>query len=446
MTILPLVEPRPLAATAAALRSGALDLLPYIERTLERIDAVEPQIAALMPEQDRHARLKREARDLAARYPEPDTRPPLYGVLVGIKDMFHVDGFATTAGSRVPPSALAGTEATCVTRLRAAGALILGKTVTAEFAYFEPGPTRNPHNPEHTPGGSSSGSAAATAAGFCSLAIGTQTVGSVIRPAAFCGVVGFKPTFDRIPTAGLLLCSPSLDHVGVFTPDMMGMHIAAAALCDNWQPRTAQRPPVLGVPDGPFLQQASPEAFAAFEQQVVQLRDAGYAVRRVPLFEDIGEIAAGHTRLVQGEMARSHRTWFGQYADLYRPRTAQAIRNGEQIEPRLLEEARGARGALRQRLEATMEHHGIDIWLSPPALGPAPSGIAATGDPAMNLPWTNTGLPTITFPAGRARNGLPLGLQCTGHWMDDERVLDWCTAMAEVVSLHRSTGHDELKS
>ena len=443
---LPLVEPRSLAATAAALRSGALEQLSYIERTLQRINAVEPQITALMPEQDRHARLIHEAAALTARYPEPDARPPLYGVLVGIKDMFHVDGLPTTAGSRVPPSALAGAEAACVTRLRAAGALILGKTVTAEFAYFEPGPTRNPHNPEHTPGGSSSGSAAATAAGFCSLAIGTQTVGSVIRPAAFCGIVGFKPTFDRIPTAGLLLCSPSLDHVGVFTPDMIGMQIAAATLCDNWQPRIAERLPVLGVPDGPFLQQASPEALAAFEGQVVLLRNAGYAVRRVPLFEDIAEIAAGHTRLVQGEMARSHRAWFGRYADLYRPRTAQAIRNGEQIEPRLLEEARDARGALRQRLEAAMDQHGIDLWISPPALGPAPEGIAATGDPAMNLPWTNAGLPSVTFPAGLAQNGLPLGLQCTGRWMDDEQVLDWCTTLAEILSPLRATDYDELKS
>jgi Asp-tRNA(Asn)/Glu-tRNA(Gln) amidotransferase A subunit family amidase len=446
MTTLPLVEPRPLAPTADALRSGALDLLAYIERTTERIDAIDPQIAALMPEQDRHARLVREAIALAARYPDPDTRPPLFGVLVGIKDMFHVDGFATTAGSRVPPSALAGAEATCATRLRAAGALILGKTVTAEFAYFEPGPTRNPHNTEHTPGGSSSGSAAATAAGFCSLAIGTQTVGSVIRPAAFCGIVGFKPTFDRIPTAGLLLCSPSLDHVGIFTPDIAGMQIAAAALCDNWQPRRRERLPVLGVPDGAFLEQASPEGLTAFEQQVALLQNAGYTVVRLPMFEDIAEIAAGHTRLVQGEMAQSHRAWFPRYAELYRSRTAAAIRNGAQIDPALVDAARDARGALRSRLEGAMDRHGVDIWLSPPALGPAPTGIGATGDPAMNLPWTNAGFPTVTFPALPAADGLPLGLQCTGRWMTDELLLDWCTTLAEIVSPGRVTGQVGLKS
>ncbi len=365
-------------------------------------------------------------------YPEPPTRPALFGVLVGVKDIFHVDGFPTTGGSRLPPDALAGAEAISVTRLRAAGALVIGKTVTAEFAYFEPGPTRNPYNPEHTPGGSSSGSAAATAAGFCSLAIGTQTVGSVIRPAAFCGIVGFKPTFDRILTDGLLRCSPALDHVGIFTSDLTGMHLAAAVLCDDWQPQSSAHMPVLGVPDGPFLQQASPEALAVFEQQVAALSAAGYSVQCVPMFADIAEIAESHTRLVQGEMARSHEAWFPTYAEVYRPRTAWAIRNGAQIDPAAIEQARADRTTLRARIETVMDQHAIDIWLSPPALGTAPHGIAATGDPAMNLPWTNAGLPTTTFPTMHMIDGLPLGLQCTGRWMDDERLLDWCEGFVEV--------------
>jgi len=155
---------------------------------------------------------------------------------VGIKDIFHVDGFVTRAGTRVPPERFAGPEAASVALLREAGALIAGKTVTTEFAYFEPGPTRNPHNPAHTPGGSSSGSAAAVAAGLCQLALGTQTIGSVIRPAAFCGVVGFKPSFGRIPTSGLVYFSRTIDHVGLFTQDLDGMELAASVLCRDWQP------------------------------------------------------------------------------------------------------------------------------------------------------------------------------------------------------------------
>ena len=197
----------PLAATAAALRSGSLDLDAHIDAICDQIDAVEPQVQALLPEEGRRARLHRDADALLARHPQPAQRPPLFGALVGVKDIIHVDGYVTRAGAAVPPELFAGEEAAVVGLLRAAGALILGKTVTTEFAYFEPGPTHNPHNLAHTPGGSSSGSAAAVAAGFCELALGTQTIGSVIRPAAFCGIAGYKPTLGRIPTAGLVYFS-----------------------------------------------------------------------------------------------------------------------------------------------------------------------------------------------------------------------------------------------
>ena len=164
-------------------------------------------------------------------------------------------------------------------RLRDAGALIAGKTVTTEFAYFEPGPTRNPHNLSHTPGGSSSGSAAAVAAGMVPLALGTQTIGSVIRPAAFCGVVGFKPTLQRIPTAGVLYFSRTLDQIGLFTQDVAGMEAAASVLCEEWEDVRLSEDdiPVLGVADGPYLRQASQEALAAFKQQLQRLEETGSA-------------------------------------------------------------------------------------------------------------------------------------------------------------------------
>src|SRR5205807_802532 len=253
-----LISPAPLAATAAALRSGQLDLLTYIDEVCNRIDAAEPLIHALLPEPGRRQRLLSEAEALQKRFPDPVSRPPLYGILLGVKDIFHVDGFPTRAGSQLPTELFAAPEAACVTLLRNAGALILGKTISAEFAWIEPGPTRNPYNLEHTPGGSSSGSAAAVAAGFCPLALGTQTIGSTIRPAAFCGIVGFKPTYGRISTDGLIKCAESVDTVGLFTQDVAGIALVASLLCEGWQAveiSESTQLPGLGVPDGPYLTQ-----------------------------------------------------------------------------------------------------------------------------------------------------------------------------------------------
>lgn len=430
-----LIHSAPLAATAAALRSGQIDLLSYIDEVCNRISAIDPLVQALLPEADRHARLQTEARALQTHFPDLANRPPLYAVPVGVKDMFRVDGFPTQAGSQLPAELFVGPEATCVTLLRAAGALVLGKTRTTEFAYFEPGPTRNPHNLNHTPGGSSSGSAAAVAAGFCPLALGTQTIGSTIRPAAFCGIVGFKPTYGRIPTAGLIKCSESVDHVGYFTQDVPGIALVAPLLCSDWRPATTETLPVLGVPEGPYLAQASSEALDAFAKQLTLLQEAGYTMRRVAAFPDIEAINRRHMRLVFAEMAQVHSAWFAQYESLYRPRTVTAIREGQSVSSEELALAREGRAALRTELEALMAQHGIDLWVCPAASGPATEGITATGSPLMNLPWTHAGMPAITLPAGRAANGLPLGLQVVGAAMRDEALISWVGKLAEVLML-----------
>lgn len=423
----------PLASTVTALRSGKLDPMQQINDVCDRIDALEPQLQALLPEADRRARLLSEAAALQQRFPDPAQRPPLYGALLGVKDVFVAAGFSTKAGSQLPEALFAGPEASCVTRLREAGALVLGKTVTTEFAYFEPGPTRNPHNLAHTPGGSSSGSAAAVAAGFCNLALGTQTIGSTIRPAAFCGIVGFKPSYGRIVPDGLILCSPSLDTVGIFTQDLAGMELVAPLLCDGWQETSVTRMPTLGVPDGPYLAQASPEALAAFDRQVARLEHTGYSVRRVPAMADIDEVNRRHRRLVFAEMALMHFDWFESYEPLYRPRTAAAIREGQTMRRDEFKAARAGRGKLRAELEALMEQQGIDLWICPATTGPAPEGIAATGDPIMNLPWTHAGMPALSLPAGKASNGLPLGLQVVGPAMADEQLVTWAEQIAEVL-------------
>src|SRR3970040_1828025 len=199
-----------------------MNILEQIDVVEERFAEREAEVRAFVPEESRFERLRREAKALLSRFPDSGERPPMFGVLIGVKDIFRVGGFPTRAGSRLPAEVFEGPEAEPVKKLKAAGTLVLGKTVTTEFAYFAPGPTRNPHNLAHTPGGSSSGSAAAVAAGLAPLARGPQTIGSIVRPAAFCGVVGFKPSFGRISTEGVIPLSPSLDHVGFFTQDVAG--------------------------------------------------------------------------------------------------------------------------------------------------------------------------------------------------------------------------------
>jgi len=421
-----MIAEAPLAPTLDQLRTGALDLHTHIDQMCDRIEHVDARVESLLPEPDRRARLHAEADVLLARHPAPSDRPLLFGALVGVKDIFHVDGFTTRAGTAVPPAAFAGSEAIVVTRLRAQGALVLGKTVTTEFAFFEPGPTRNPHNLEHTPGGSSSGSAAAVAAGLATLAIGTQTIGSVIRPAAFCGIVGFKPTLHRIPSQGIVYFSPTIDHVGLFTQDAAGMQRAASALLDDWRADLDMLPlPSLAVPIGGFLLQTDLVALEAFEQQVQRLRDAGIRVIPVPALEDAEELNVLHSTMVAAEFARQHAPFFAQYEDLYRPRTHALILEGQQVSDTELVTMRLNITQLQTELAERLDNAGADAWICPPAPGPAPHGIHATGDPALNLPWTHAGMPAVTLPAGYAANGLPLGIQIIARLHEDEELLTW---------------------
>ena len=425
---------------AQALRSGQLPVTNYLDILERRFDLIEPSLQAFMPEPGRFDRLRAQAAELVQRWPAPDTRPALFGLPVGVKDIMRVDGLPTTGGSRLPAILFEAPESACVTQLKEAGALIAGKTVSTEFAYFGPGPTRNPHNLAHTPGGSSSGSAAAVAAGLCPLALGTQTVGSVIRPAAFCGVVGFKPSHNRITTAGVIPLSISVDHVGLFAADVAGVALAARVLVRDWRPDRPSRRPVLGLPEGPYLAQASEEGLRAFRATVESLRRRGYRVMRVPAMDDFEAVREHHEAIVAADAAAFHAEWYGRYHDLYHPRTVALIEQGRTISADRLAEALAGRGKLRAELLALMDENGVDLWLAPSARGPAPLGLESTGDPVMNLPWTHSGLPAISLPAG-AVDGLPLGLQVVGRWQADERLLAWAeTLEPELAAAATETG------
>jgi Asp-tRNA(Asn)/Glu-tRNA(Gln) amidotransferase A subunit family amidase len=369
------------------------------------------------------------------RWPDEGEWPALYGVMVGVKDVFRARGLPTRAGSRLPAAAFAGEEAASVQRLREAGAVVLGKTVSTELAYYEPGRTRNPRAAGRTPGGSSSGSAAAVAAGQCPLALGTQTIGSVCRPAAFCGVVGFKPSHERVPRDGVVPLAPSYDHVGVLAASVEWARRAAAVLLDGWRDEAppAGRRPTLGVPVGPYLEAAEPLARHHLRAVQRRLASAGWPVREVPAMADFAAVAARHHRLVAAEAAAAHGRLLDEHRDILRPRTVDLIERGRRVPAEEAEAAREARFTLRRELEAARGAAGVDLWLSPAAPGPPPAGLATTGDPVMNLPWTQAGLPTVALPAGGTPDGLPLGVQLTARLGADEALLAWAAELAPVL-------------
>jgi Asp-tRNA(Asn)/Glu-tRNA(Gln) amidotransferase A subunit family amidase len=416
------------------MRSGQLLLPDFLSQVEARFLKREPNVLALLPEENRFTRLHDDADTLVLAYPDLIKRPVLFGALVGVKDIFQVEGFLTQAGSRLPSNLLQGAEAASVTRLKEVGALIFGKTVTTEFAYFFPGPTRNPHNPEHTPGGSSSGSAAAVAAGFCQLALGTQTIGSIVRPAAFCGVVGFKPTYDRISREGVIPLSPSLDHIGFFTPDVETAKHAGSVLIGDWRLETTARKPALGIPEGPYLASASDYALARFNAICDSLTQAGYELRRVPVMDDFQELRNRHDVIMSAEAAEVHADWFKQHQDLYSPKFIELIKRGQAVTSPQLKDAFGARDAFRDQMTQTMNDNNVDLWICPPTVGPAPQGLDSTGDPVMCLPWTQIGFPAMNLPAGKNDEGLPMGFQIVGRWNSDEAVLRWASDLEKIVS------------
>lgn len=418
-------------STIKDMRAGALSLPDFLAQIESKFAEREPDVLACISEENRFQRLHEDAETLALSYPDPNRRPALFGALVGVKDIFHIEGLTTHAGSRLPSEILQGKEAESVTRLKNAGALILGKTVTTEFAYFTPGPTRNPHHLEHTPGGSSSGSAAAVAAGFCHIALGTQTIGSVIRPAAFCGVVGFKPTYERNSREGVIPLSPTFDHIGFFTTDVATAKQVARVLVRDWKLDTPTQKPIIGIPEGPYLACASDYALACFNDLCQSLTDAGYELRRVRVMDDFQEIRNRHDAIMSYDASQVHKDWFDKYETLYSAKFSDLIKRGRSVSN--LQSLLSARDGLRVSITQAMEENQIDIWVCPPAVGPAPKGLDSTGDPVMCLPWTQIGFPAVNIPTTKNEAGLPMGLQLVGKWDSDESLLAWAEDIEKVV-------------
>jgi Asp-tRNA(Asn)/Glu-tRNA(Gln) amidotransferase A subunit family amidase len=390
--------PTELSATAAAgaIRAGQLSSVALVQACLERIAERDPVVRAW-----RHLDADAALAQARARDAEP-ARGPLHGVPVGVKDLIDTADQPTAYGSPIYDGHRPDRDAACVARLRAAGAVILGKTVTTEFALFHPGPTTNPHDATRTPGGSSSGSAAAVADGMVPLALGTQTAASVIRPASFCGVFGCKPTFDLIPTDGVKAISPSLDTVGVFTRDADDLAaaldvLAGAAIGDAGPPRMALVRTYEWERAGP----ATRDALTTVASDL--------ALPEVELPGEFATLVDSQTTIMVAEIARC-------LADEHRDHDAQL---SDRLRAVIADGARVSDDALRAAHEHVRRCHALlpevfgehDVALTPSAVGEATVGIDATGDPLFGRIWTALGAPSVAVPGLRGPAGLPLGVQ-----------------------------------
>lgn len=345
---------------------------------------------------------------------------PLTGWSVGLKDVIDLAGVPTRCNASFVPPFRPTHNAAIVDLLERAGASILAKTVTTTFAFFDPGPTRNPWNLAHTPGGSSSGSAAAVACGMVRLAIGTQTVGSINRPASYCGVVGFKPSYGVLPLEGVFPLAADFDTLGTFTRSVTDTALAFAALVGTERTPSPARVRIAVLEDL-LCEPAESVMLQAVRESASKLTRAGHEVETVRLPESLRSAYPNHWKLTAVGAAAAHQDLYEEYGADYTPKLRELIEKGRQVGAEEADELRAHRQDARDTLHSLLEP--FDAVLSPAAPGPAPLGIHATGDPRMNLLWTYVGMPTITLPAALDRTRLPLGIQLTGLYGTDSELL-----------------------
>jgi aspartyl-tRNA(Asn)/glutamyl-tRNA(Gln) amidotransferase subunit A len=408
---------------AARVRAGEVTATALVEACLATIHALEPSVFAWAHLDAEGARAAARAIDAT---PRAEARGALRGVPVGIKDIFHVQGMPTTAGSRPFAHSRPVTDATSVARLRAAGAIVLGKTHTTEFAFRDAGPTRNPWKLAHTPGGSSSGSAAAVAARMVPTALGTQTVGSVLRPAAYCGVVGFKPTHGLVPADGVIPLAWSLDHVGVFARSVGDVALVLGVLTGRGlDPLPVTAPRLALAPE--LLDRATPELAGHVRALAERFAAAGAKVVEVKLPPEFAVLHAAGQRVLEVEAAAYHRETFAKHERDYGKGIAEMIRVGLGHVAVDYVAANRARLAFRDAVMPLLAEY--DALLSPTAPSTAPEGLAFTGDASLCAPWSSAGVPSVSLPSGVGAAGLPLAVQLVQAAGAEARLLGtgaWC--------------------
>ncbi|GGI04264.1 amidase [Egicoccus halophilus] len=359
----------------------------------------------------------------------PERRGPLHGVPVGVKDIVDTADQPTGHGSPIYTGNEPDADAVAVARLRAAGAVVVGKTVTTEFALFQPGPTRNPHGISRTPGGSSSGSAAAVAAGQVPLAIGTQTAGSIVRPASFCGVFGAKPTFGAVPLDGVKLCSPSLDTVGLLGSDVDGIAVGLGVMADDperFRPVDLGERPRIGFVRTPWWHEVERGERGRIETAVEALA-GDLDVVEVELPAEFAGLVDAQQVVMGVEVLDALAFEIEHHGSRLSARLRAYLDDARRMRDEF-DQAVALRESCRRQLDAAFGE--LDVWLAPSVLGEAPDA-ATTGDPLLCRPWTLLGTPTVAVPGLRGGDGLPLGLQTIARPGDDGRALGAARLVSE---------------
>lgn len=399
---------------AAEIAAGRLTSEALVAACLERIGAREPTVGAWIHLDGEAALAEARERDRGP------ARGPLHGVPVGVKDIIDTADQPTCYGAAAYEGHRPVADAACVALVRQAGGVILGKTVSTEFAHFTPGKTANPHDPAHTPGGSSSGSAAAVADGMVPLAFGTQTAGSVIRPASFCGAVGYKASFDGLPAVGIKVLSQSLDTLGVFSRSVADLCLMRAALVGapaSPTPRSAA--PRLG-----FCRTAQWASAAKESQRAVEATAGALGAEEVELPAEFERLIDDQQTIMAFEAARAF-AWEARHrADRISARFLAMLDEGRAIPYERYLRAQKQAAACRRALAEIFTR--FDALVAPAAPGEAPKGLAATGDPLFNRMWTLLGNPCVTLPGAKGPNGLPVGVQFVGSLREDDALLSLC--------------------
>ncbi len=409
---------------APKIRAGELSPLELLDQCFAAIDKHEAKVRAWVFVDRERARA--EAERLYSELKRGHYRGPLHGIPVGIKDIVDVFDWPTAAGSKLWKNSVARHDADIVRRLREAGAVLMGKTVTTQYASFDPPPTRNPWNLERTPGGSSSGSAAAVACGMCLASIGSQTGGSITRPASFCGVAGLKPSYGLVSLEGIVPLAHSMDHPGPMANCVEDLAILLSTLASPIVRTTTSETPTFGVIGGLFEDMAEPEMRSVLSTVVDELLLAGAIVKNVTLPVSFSEVLPRHRTVMAVEAAEYHEERLRRHPEDYQPNIRALLEEG--INTPAPEYAKCKELQRRLKYEMLTCFHGNSYLIMPATRGPAPD-MATTGDPAFNSPWSFTGLPVVSIPAGWSDDGMPLAIQIVGSDFQEGGLLDaavWC--------------------